>query len=129
MLTTVSPMISRSDIIRGALSKAPRRAMKSREVQAILEDILEYTELSGNGRRSRTMREYWGRIREHARQTGLRAIDIRRQMSLHRAEKAKLYASRAALRDCLEQMERTPKSAVSPDFIAAIDDGRKALEE
>jgi hypothetical protein len=34
-----------------------------------------------------------------------------------------------ALRDCLDQMERTPKSAVSPDFIAAIDDGRKALGE
>ena len=40
-----------------------------------------------------------------------------------------LYACRAALRDCLNQMERTPKSAVSPDFIAAIDDGRKALGE
>ena len=36
---------------------------------------------------------------------------------------------RAALRDCLYQMECIPKSAVSPDFIAAIDDGRKALEE
>ena len=40
-----------------------------------------------------------------------------------------LYACRAALRDCLEQMERTPRSAISPDFIAAIDDGRKALGE
>ena len=40
-----------------------------------------------------------------------------------------LHACRAALRDCLDQMERTPKSAVSPDFIAAIDDGRKVLGE
>ena len=40
-----------------------------------------------------------------------------------------LYACRAALRDCLDQMERIPNSAVSPDFIAAIDDGRKALGE
>ena len=48
---------------------------------------------------------------------------------MEKDEATKLYDCRAALRDCLEQMERTPKSAVSPDFIAAIDDGRKALEE
>lgn len=48
---------------------------------------------------------------------------------MEKDEAMKLIACRAALRDCLEQMERTPKSAVSPDFIAAIDDGRKALGE
>lgn len=35
----------------------------------------------------------------------------------------------AAIRACLDQMERTPKSAVSPDFIAAINNARKALGE
>ena len=44
-------------------------------------------------------------------------------------EAEKLYACRASLRDCLDQMERTPKSSVSPDFIAAITNARKALEE
>ena len=48
---------------------------------------------------------------------------------MEKDEAMKLLACRAALRDCLDQMERTPKSAVSPDFIAAIDDGRKALGE
>ena len=48
---------------------------------------------------------------------------------LLKSDVEQLLSCRAALRDCLEQMERTPKSAVSPDFIAAIDDGRKALEE
>ena len=46
---------------------------------------------------------------------------------LLKSDVEQLLSCRAALRDCLEQMERTPKSAVSPDFIAAIDDGRKAL--
>ena len=48
---------------------------------------------------------------------------------MEKDEATKLYDCHAALRDCLDQMERTPKSAVSPDFIAAIDDGRKALGE
>lgn len=48
---------------------------------------------------------------------------------MEKDEAMNLIACREALRDCLEQMERTPKSAVSPDFIAAINDGRKALGE
>ena len=61
--------------------------------------------------------------------TGHQRVCKTRIVWMEKDEAMELIACRAALRDCLDQMERTPKSAVSPDFIAAIDDGRKALGE